>query len=56
MWRWQPDPDTGYTVRGVYQLLTTRDSVTYEVKPDHSRHLIFFSTVACSWLWGGRVG
>ncbi|CAJ2652040.1 unnamed protein product [Trifolium pratense] len=27
-WWWQPDPDTGYTVRGVYQLLTTRDSVT----------------------------
>ncbi|CAJ2653268.1 unnamed protein product [Trifolium pratense] len=36
-WKWQPDPDTGYTVRGVYQLLTTRDSVTM----DEATHLIW---------------
>jgi hypothetical protein len=28
MWRWQPDPDTSYFVRGAYQLLTTQDSFT----------------------------
>ncbi|MCI57147.1 hypothetical protein A2U01_0078398, partial [Trifolium medium] len=27
-WQWQPDPDTGYSVRGAYQLLTSHDSVT----------------------------
>ncbi|XP_045831535.1 uncharacterized protein LOC123922923 [Trifolium pratense] len=36
-WQWQPDPDTGYTVRGVYQLLTARDSVTM----DDASHLIW---------------
>ncbi|PNX70803.1 receptor-like kinase, partial [Trifolium pratense] len=40
-WRWQPDPDTGYTVRGVYQLLTTRDSVTL----DEADHLIWHPQV-----------
>ncbi|XP_045797738.1 uncharacterized protein LOC123891913 [Trifolium pratense] len=40
-WRWQPDPDTGYTVRGVYQLLTTRDSVTM----DDADHLIWHPQV-----------
>ncbi|PNX77538.1 kinesin-like protein, partial [Trifolium pratense] len=29
-WQWQSDPDTGYTVRGAYRLLTTLDSVTLE--------------------------
>ncbi|MCI77970.1 O-acyltransferase WSD1, partial [Trifolium medium] len=29
-WQWQPDPDTGYTVRGAYQLLTAQDSVTLD--------------------------
>jgi hypothetical protein len=28
VWRWQPDPDISYSVRGAYQLLTTQDSVT----------------------------
>jgi hypothetical protein len=28
VWRWQPDPDTGYSVRGAYQLLTSQDSLT----------------------------
>ncbi|KAK2373370.1 hypothetical protein QL285_074404 [Trifolium repens] len=28
VWRWQPDPDTGYSVRGAYQLLTSQDSFT----------------------------
>ncbi|CAJ2667239.1 unnamed protein product [Trifolium pratense] len=36
-WQWQPDPDTGYSVRGVYQLLTARDSVTM----DDATHLIW---------------
>ncbi|PNX67361.1 heat shock protein, partial [Trifolium pratense] len=40
-WQWQPDPDTGYTVRGVYQLLTTRDSVTM----DDADHLIWHPQV-----------
>jgi hypothetical protein len=26
VWRWQPDPDTGYSVRGAYQFLTSQDS------------------------------
>ncbi|PNX54400.1 cysteine-rich receptor-like protein kinase [Trifolium pratense] len=30
-WQWQPDPDTGYTVRGAYQLLTAHVSVTLDV-------------------------
>ncbi|KAK2382749.1 hypothetical protein QL285_070265 [Trifolium repens] len=25
LWKWQPDPDTGYSVRGAYQLLTSQD-------------------------------
>ncbi|CAJ2632137.1 unnamed protein product [Trifolium pratense] len=41
MWWWQPDPDTGYTVRGVYQLLTTRDSVIM----DDPEHLIWHPQV-----------
>jgi hypothetical protein len=28
VWRWQPDPDEGYSVRGAYQLLTCQDSFT----------------------------
>jgi hypothetical protein len=28
VWRWQPDPNTGYSVRSAYQLLTSRDSFT----------------------------
>ncbi|WJX93598.1 hypothetical protein P8452_75105 [Trifolium repens] len=28
VWRWQPDPDAGYSVRGAYQLLTSQDSFT----------------------------
>ncbi|CAJ2666213.1 unnamed protein product [Trifolium pratense] len=27
-WQWRPDPDTGYTVRGAYQILTSQASVT----------------------------
>ncbi|CAJ2646720.1 unnamed protein product [Trifolium pratense] len=27
-WQWSPDPDTGYTVRGAYQILISQDSVT----------------------------
>ncbi|CAJ2642053.1 unnamed protein product [Trifolium pratense] len=40
-WRWQPDPNTGYTVRGAYQLLTTLDSVTL----DDAEHLIWHPQV-----------
>ncbi|KAK2418448.1 hypothetical protein QL285_040641 [Trifolium repens] len=29
-WQWQPDPDTGYTVRGAYQLLTSQDSASMD--------------------------
>ncbi|XP_045797669.1 uncharacterized protein LOC123891830 [Trifolium pratense] len=29
-WQWQPDPDTGYTVRGAYQLLISHDLVTMD--------------------------
>ncbi|PNX91557.1 heat shock protein [Trifolium pratense] len=41
MWQWQPDPDTDYTVRGAYQLLTTLDSVTI----DNVEHLIWHPRV-----------
>ncbi|GAU13337.1 hypothetical protein TSUD_42910 [Trifolium subterraneum] len=27
-WQWQPDLDTGYSVCGAYQLLTSQDSIT----------------------------
>ncbi|GAU38071.1 hypothetical protein TSUD_318650 [Trifolium subterraneum] len=30
-WQWQPDPVTGYSVRGAYHLLTSQDSVTLGV-------------------------
>ncbi|CAJ2636044.1 unnamed protein product [Trifolium pratense] len=40
-WQWQPDPDTGYSVRGAYELLTTLDSVTI----DDAEHLIWHSQV-----------
>ncbi|KAK2447138.1 hypothetical protein QL285_006530 [Trifolium repens] len=33
-WRWQPDPDTGYSVRGAYQLLTSQDSFTLGAAED----------------------
>ncbi|PNX67589.1 70 kDa peptidyl-prolyl isomerase, partial [Trifolium pratense] len=33
-WQWRPDPDTGYTVWGAYQLLTSRDSITIDVVAD----------------------
>ncbi|CAJ2679133.1 unnamed protein product [Trifolium pratense] len=29
-WQWRPDPDTGYSVRGAYQLLTSHVSVTMD--------------------------
>ncbi|PNX69239.1 O-acyltransferase WSD1, partial [Trifolium pratense] len=29
-WQWRPDPDTGYSVRGAYQLLTSHISVTMD--------------------------
>ncbi|MCI70793.1 O-acyltransferase WSD1, partial [Trifolium medium] len=29
-WQWQPDPDTRYSVRSAYQLLTSQDSVTLD--------------------------
>jgi hypothetical protein len=28
VWRWKPDPDTCYSVRGAYQMLTSQDSFT----------------------------
>ncbi|CAJ2630083.1 unnamed protein product [Trifolium pratense] len=40
-WQWQPDPDTGFTVRGAYQLLTTIHSVTL----DEADHLIWHPQV-----------
>ncbi|CAJ2641817.1 unnamed protein product [Trifolium pratense] len=30
-WQWHPDPDTGYTVRGAYQLLISHALVTMDV-------------------------
>ncbi|PNX57510.1 helicase-like protein, partial [Trifolium pratense] len=30
-WQWRPDPDTGYTVRGAYQLLISHDLVSMDV-------------------------
>jgi len=32
VWQWLPDPDGGYTVRGVYAMLTSRD--THQVRQD----------------------
>ncbi|MCI24067.1 70 kDa peptidyl-prolyl isomerase, partial [Trifolium medium] len=29
-WQWLPDPDHGYSIRGVYQLLTSQDMVTLD--------------------------
>ncbi|GAU51356.1 hypothetical protein TSUD_413040, partial [Trifolium subterraneum] len=40
-WQWQPDPDTGYTVRGAYHLLTSHDSATM----DDAEMLIWHSQV-----------
>ncbi|MCI26684.1 heat-shock protein, partial [Trifolium medium] len=40
-WQWQPDPDTGYTVRGAYQLPTTMDSIIV----DDAEHLIWHPQV-----------
>ncbi|KAK2361308.1 hypothetical protein QL285_086472 [Trifolium repens] len=34
VWLWQPDPVTGYTVRGAYQLLTSQDSFTLGAAED----------------------
>jgi hypothetical protein len=34
IWQWQPDPDTGYTVRGAYQLLTSQDPVPLGIADD----------------------
>jgi hypothetical protein len=28
VWRWHPDPDSEYSVRSAYQLLTSHDSFT----------------------------
>ncbi|GAU48396.1 hypothetical protein TSUD_405410 [Trifolium subterraneum] len=33
-WQWQPDPVTGYSVRGAYQLLTSQDPVTLDAAGD----------------------
>ncbi|GAU39751.1 hypothetical protein TSUD_219940 [Trifolium subterraneum] len=40
-WQWQADPDTSYTVRGAYQLLTTHDSLPM----DDAEHLIWHPQV-----------
>ncbi|MCH88260.1 O-acyltransferase WSD1, partial [Trifolium medium] len=40
-WQWRPDPDTGYTIRGAYQLLTSHDSAT----TDDADNLIWHSQV-----------
>ncbi|PNX56356.1 receptor-like kinase, partial [Trifolium pratense] len=40
-WQWRLDPDTGYTVRGAYQFLTTIDLVTM----DDAEHLIWHPQV-----------
>ncbi|CAJ2632329.1 unnamed protein product [Trifolium pratense] len=40
-WQWSLDPDTGYTVGGVYQHLTSQDSVTL----DDADNLIWHSQV-----------
>jgi hypothetical protein len=34
VWRWQPDPDTGYSVSGAYQILTSQDSFTLGAAED----------------------
>ncbi|PNX87932.1 non-LTR retroelement reverse transcriptase-like protein [Trifolium pratense] len=52
-WQWQPDPDSGYTVRDTYQFMTTLDSVTL----NDADHLIWHPQVPLHiWLWGGRIG
>jgi hypothetical protein len=33
-WQWQPDPDKGYSVHDVYQLMTSQDSVTLDAAED----------------------
>ncbi|MCI42776.1 receptor-like protein kinase ANXUR2, partial [Trifolium medium] len=34
-WQWQPDQDSGYTVRGTYQLLTAQAGVTWMLRQSH---------------------
>jgi hypothetical protein len=34
VWRWHPDPDTGYSVRDAYHLLTSQDSFTLGAAED----------------------
>ncbi|MCI28010.1 70 kDa peptidyl-prolyl isomerase, partial [Trifolium medium] len=33
-WQWQPDHVRGYSLRGVYQLLTSQESVTFDAIED----------------------
>ncbi|MCI95720.1 O-acyltransferase WSD1, partial [Trifolium medium] len=29
-WQWQPDPASGYSVRGAYQILTSQQSIVLD--------------------------
>ncbi|MCI67038.1 heat-shock protein, partial [Trifolium medium] len=40
-WQWRPDPNTGYAVRGAYQLLTSHVPAT----TDDAENLIWHSQV-----------
>jgi hypothetical protein len=39
-WRWRLDPSGGYSVCGVYQMLTTDDSHTFSVTSDLIWHKV----------------
>jgi hypothetical protein len=41
VWRWQPDPDAGYSVRGAYQLLTSQ----YPFTPGEAEDLVWHKQV-----------
>jgi hypothetical protein len=37
-WQWRHDPDTGYSMCGAYQMLTSQDSVTLGTAEDLPWH------------------
>ncbi|PNX61889.1 hypothetical protein L195_g060886, partial [Trifolium pratense] len=45
-WQWRPDPVTGYSVRGAYQLLTSNVLVTM----DDADHLIWHPQLTLAFL------
>ncbi|GAU41424.1 hypothetical protein TSUD_26040 [Trifolium subterraneum] len=49
-WQWEPDHDKGYTVRGAYQLLTSRDSITLDAASGLIWHTqIPLKVSICAW-------